>query len=115
VSNLPLICVGIFLRRRLEGLCYSHQYTPNSSAHDVLVGWDVYWCGPFLSQPELNLPCVPGANPPATNTAAARSRHPGGVHVLLADGSARFVGDSVEILVWQAMASIQGGEVYDLP
>jgi len=33
----------------------------------------------------------------------------------LADGSARFVGDSVEILVWQAMASIQGGEVYDLP
>ena len=91
------------------------QYTPNSSAPDVLVGWGYNWCRPNLNQPELNLPCVPGASPPATNTATARSRHPGGVHVLLGDGSARFTSETVDLLVWQGMATINGGEVGDLP
>ena len=32
---------------------------------------------------------------------AARSKHPGGVNSLMADGSARFVKDSINVLVWQ--------------
>ena len=53
---------------------------------------------------------------PATNhMAAARSRHSGGVQVGLADGSARFVPDSVDLTVWQAMGSIKGGEVVEMP
>ena len=32
---------------------------------------------------------------------AARSRHPGGTHILLADSAARFVSDSIDRLVWQ--------------
>ncbi|WP_165248849.1 DUF1559 domain-containing protein [Paludisphaera soli] len=42
---------------------------------------------------------------------AARSRHPGGVHALLADGHVGFVKDSVSLPVWRALASLAGGEV----
>jgi type II secretory pathway pseudopilin PulG len=42
---------------------------------------------------------------------AARSRHTGGVHVLLCDGATRFVSDSVDDLVWQGLATRAGGEV----
>ena len=40
----------------------------------------------------------------------ARSRHPGGVNVQMADGSLRFVGDDVGPDVWQAMSTIAGEE-----
>jgi prepilin-type processing-associated H-X9-DG protein len=43
--------------------------------------------------------------------AAARSRHPGGVSVLMADGAVGFVSDSVDIGVWQALATIAGEDV----
>ncbi|NOY42219.1 MAG: DUF1559 domain-containing protein [Planctomycetes bacterium] len=42
---------------------------------------------------------------------AARSNHPGGVHVTFLDGSTHFIGDSVDILVWRAMGSQSGEEV----
>ncbi|NLF70516.1 MAG: DUF1559 domain-containing protein [Candidatus Anammoximicrobium sp.] len=41
---------------------------------------------------------------------AARSRHPGGVNLLLCDGSVRFVSNSVELATWRALASRNGGE-----
>jgi prepilin-type processing-associated H-X9-DG protein len=46
---------------------------------------------------------------------AARSNHPGGVHVLLADGSLRFVGDDVDAAVWKDLATIAGGEAGAAP
>ena len=42
---------------------------------------------------------------------AARSRHVGGVHVALCDGSVRFVSENVAIQIWQGIATRQGGEV----
>lgn len=45
------------------------------------------------------------------NFAAARSQHPGGVNVALADGSIQFYSDSVDPLVWQALATRNGHEV----
>ncbi len=41
---------------------------------------------------------------------AARSRHPGGVNVIMADGSGQFVGDTVDPVVWKALATRAGGE-----
>jgi prepilin-type processing-associated H-X9-DG protein len=41
---------------------------------------------------------------------AARSAHPGGVNLLTADGSVRFVDDSIDLSVWRAIGSIDGGE-----
>jgi hypothetical protein len=40
-----------------------------------------------------------------------RSYHVGGVNVLLMDGSARFVVDSVNLATWRAIATRSGGEV----
>jgi prepilin-type N-terminal cleavage/methylation domain-containing protein/prepilin-type processing-associated H-X9-DG protein len=42
---------------------------------------------------------------------AASSYHTGGVNVGMADGSVRFVPDSINFTTWQAMGSANGGEV----
>ena len=42
---------------------------------------------------------------------AARSTHPGGVHLLLSDGHVRFVNNSVDLNLWRAVATRRGGEV----
>ena len=87
---------------------------PNSTDRDFLYP---LWCTGKLNLPRLNLPCRPGRPAPAVKTimAASRSRHPGGVQVGMADGSARFVPDSIDLTVWQAMGSIKGGEVVEMP
>jgi prepilin-type N-terminal cleavage/methylation domain-containing protein/prepilin-type processing-associated H-X9-DG protein len=41
----------------------------------------------------------------------ASSRHPGGVNVLLGDGSVKFVKDSVNLQTWRALGTRSGGEV----
>ena len=52
----------------------------------------------------------------SSNTAsyAARSKHPGGVNVGMADGSVRFVGDTIDRTIWQAASTITGGETKGL-
>ena len=40
----------------------------------------------------------------------ANSRHAGGVHLLVADGAVRLVSEDVDVVVWQALGSINGGE-----
>ena len=42
---------------------------------------------------------------------AARSRHVGGVHIALCDGSVRFVSENINLALWQALATRFGGEV----
>jgi prepilin-type N-terminal cleavage/methylation domain-containing protein/prepilin-type processing-associated H-X9-DG protein len=39
------------------------------------------------------------------------SRHPGGVNVLMGDGSVRFVKDSVSLATWRALGTRAGGEI----
>jgi prepilin-type processing-associated H-X9-DG protein len=83
------------------------ELTPNNSSPDRLFGPALEWCNEDTNLPELNLPCV-GASP---YTAGARSRHPGGVHVTLCDGSAHFFSDAVDVETWRAMGTIHGEEI----
>jgi len=70
---------------------YNHYFPPNS----------------------LNYDCV---NNDATTITAfawktARSNHPGGVNLLMGDGSVHFITNSVDPATWQALSTRAGGEV----
>jgi prepilin-type N-terminal cleavage/methylation domain-containing protein/prepilin-type processing-associated H-X9-DG protein len=81
------------------------QSTPNSSNPDKFFPGDPY----CYDRPELNLPCAGSTQ--AQMTAASRSLHPGGVNILLVDGSVHFVSQAIDLAVWQGLGSIAGGEV----
>jgi prepilin-type processing-associated H-X9-DG protein len=49
--------------------------------------------------------------PPSRIMTVATSAHPGGVNVCMADGSVKFVKDSVAISTWRAIGTRSGGEV----
>lgn len=69
---------------------YNHYYTPNSSTPDCMgIDFDFSDLG----------------------WRAARSRHPGGVNMALADGSVRFVGNNITLTTWRALATRIGNEV----
>jgi prepilin-type processing-associated H-X9-DG protein len=75
---------------------YNHFMPPNALTHD----------------------CISNrvSGPPASKYVpygwrAARSRHPRGVNVLMADGSGQFVEDGVDPAVWRALSTRAGGEV----
>jgi prepilin-type N-terminal cleavage/methylation domain-containing protein/prepilin-type processing-associated H-X9-DG protein len=89
---------------------YGHIYAalnPNTSSPDYLYQG---WCD---NEPQANLPCVSGDSGP-NNTAAARSRHSGGLNIALADGTVRFVSSSINNATWQALVTIAGAETVSL-
>ena len=53
---------------------------------------------------------LPGGYVPEGGLHPATSDHPGGVNLLLLDGAVRFVGDGVDLALWRAAATRDGGE-----
>src|SRR5262245_53469919 len=88
-----------------EGPLYQHNYTPNSPVPDEVRR------GMCVSIPAA--PCLGTTTSwnPKRITFTARSRHAGGVNVLLGDVSVRFASNNVSLATWQALSSPQGGEV----
>lgn len=86
---------------------YTHA-APNTAIPDVF-NPSARFCPPSYNRPDLNLPCAGGSLDEMT--AASRSRHPGGVQVLKADGSVHFVSQNINLSTWQAMGAISSGEV----
>ena len=52
-----------------------------------------------------------GCNLNAGTFVNAQSNHPGGVNVLFADGSVRFIKDSINPQTWMALGTRANGEV----
>ena len=52
-----------------------------------------------------------GFQPAAKACMTASSRHPGGLHLLLSDGSVRFVSETIDLNVWRAVGTRSDGEV----
>jgi prepilin-type N-terminal cleavage/methylation domain-containing protein/prepilin-type processing-associated H-X9-DG protein len=71
---------------------------------------NVYFC---VNEPGMDLPCTNdnGPNTDQVAYAGARSRHPGGINVLLGDGSVRFLKNSINMPVWLGLNTIGGGEI----
>jgi hypothetical protein len=63
-------------------------------------------------------PALP-ENPPGMSGSlarkSARSRHPEGVNVIMADSSLRFVQDDIALATWRAMGTMNGSEVLQEP
>lgn len=73
---------------------YNHYYPPNPRQYDCIT----FDLRAGMTQFTAN------------GWRAARSRHSGGVNLLLADGSVRFVSNSIELATWRALATRAGGE-----
>lgn len=75
-----------------ENCCtqYNHVATPNSKS-----------CGG---------PGFPGSMTNMAMQVSANSRHTGGVHGMMADGSIRFVSENIDLNVWRALGTRAGGE-----
>jgi len=52
----------------------------------------------------------PGCGPDDASYSNAQSNHPGGVNVLMADGSGKFVKDGISMSIWMALGTRSGGE-----
>ena len=83
---------------------FETYFGPNSPLPDVLASAD------YCSKQALNPPCV-ASTPALTDVYAARSRHVDGVEVGMADGSVRFIKDSIAMAAWRALGTTRGGEL----
>ena len=71
---------------------YNHYYVPNIDRWDCV-----------SNAPSLGFTAI--------GWKAARSQHEGGVHLLLCDGSARFVSENINGPTWRALATRAGNEI----
>ena len=95
---------------------YMHQYFPNAAHTEDEPYGDVIYDGSGLQCFEDNdvMPCGDPAASIAEQYASARSRHGGGVVVVFGDRHTQFVANEVNLRVWRAVATIDGGEDEDL-
>jgi prepilin-type N-terminal cleavage/methylation domain-containing protein/prepilin-type processing-associated H-X9-DG protein len=97
------------------GASFMTRFTPNAfkdylnvvNGGDYLNNKPTLFCTP---EPVLGLPCVPNASDEDA-FAGARSRHPGGINVMMGDGSVRFLKNSISAPIWIGLNTINGGEV----
>ena len=83
-----------------SGTEFSTIYPPNSTIGDNVMGY---------CQPIKGVPC---ATQSIDNSyALARSQHTGGVNAAMADGSVRFIANTILPSVWLGMGTRAGGEV----
>jgi prepilin-type N-terminal cleavage/methylation domain-containing protein len=86
---------GLWILTWMGDSMYTHLLTPNSSAGD---GMHRSTC-----RHTTDMPCSHFGH--EMGYAAARSRHPGGVVALSGDGHVAFYNDSINLSVWQAVAT----------
>jgi prepilin-type N-terminal cleavage/methylation domain-containing protein/prepilin-type processing-associated H-X9-DG protein len=86
-----------------SGSHFETNLMPNSSQPDVVEQEQ------YCRNERPNPPCIgpTSANP---QNIAARSRHPGGVQVVMCDGSAKFVSNNVFVDTWRAVSTMNGGD-----
>jgi prepilin-type N-terminal cleavage/methylation domain-containing protein/prepilin-type processing-associated H-X9-DG protein len=108
--------IGSILYGNMGGGLFTTTIAPNSSSPDRPIGP----CPQNQGIAGYTAPCVSlGGNAWWTRSAVgayvgARSKHPGGVNVALADGSVRFVADGIDLGVWRAVGTRSNGETVSL-
>lgn len=103
-ASSPFDGRGLWSWPNCGGGIYTHRLSPNASDSDVLSP------GECVSMPDANLPCTTGSGSEDTHHAAARSRHPGGVNAVFADGHAVFISSTIDGTTWQRLGAIADGQ-----
>ena len=80
---------------------YNHDRTPNDLRIDCIGG---------LTHSRCDIDTLDASS----LSVAPRSRHPGGVNALFADGSVRFVKSSINLTPWRAIGSRNGRDVVSM-
>ena len=114
---------GIFYRMdyrrslRLTGIA-------DGTSQTFMIGEDIprlnEWCSwPYANNANGTCAIPPNVQAPGggvypfgewQNNESFRSRHPGGLQFAFADGSVRFISDTIDLAVYRALATINGGE-----
>ncbi len=81
-----------------------HRGLPGQTTFNTLLG-------PNSWIPNCSAHCTDSCDSDGPGLYAARSRHAGGVHVLLADGAVRFASNLIDLPVWHRLGSRNDGEV----
>ncbi|WP_439624467.1 DUF1559 domain-containing protein [Gemmata sp.] len=102
-------CRGMMYTNRAGAKFLYVTLSPNSPSPDNFIGWNASFCPGDNSRnkPGMNLPCTAGSDD--ANFASPRSRHAGGVNVVLCDGSVRFVPNGIDANTWQRLGWIADG------
>jgi prepilin-type processing-associated H-X9-DG protein len=83
-----------------QGKCLTAAGAPGPDYNQAKFGW----AQPAVGGSAFTLRAPPnscnGVGADGSNTGIARSRHTGGVHALLADGSVRFISENINYLTW---------------
>lgn len=98
----------------MGGSLFSATTTPNSSVADLIWGYcpknPLIGCMGYPAPCEMLQVNAGGTQSAAGAYAAARSVHPGGVNVAMADGSITYVGDGVDLSLWRKVGTRAGNE-----
>lgn len=105
-------------REALRSLCESTSAAVVPHYSDAGFTWLL--AGPrntwynHIEAPNATLPdCALRVTHPETGIFTARSQHPGGVNVLFASGTVRFISQTVDLAVWRGLGSRNGHETID--
>jgi hypothetical protein len=93
-----------------EGPVFMQYLLPNDPTPDL-----VRWCDDEDQIPGAAAPCVKLQLNLNMVLHTARSLHPGGLVISMCDGSAKFVADGIDLVVWRAAGTPRGEETYAFP
>jgi prepilin-type N-terminal cleavage/methylation domain-containing protein/prepilin-type processing-associated H-X9-DG protein len=99
-SNTLMVSEDLTGRSAWTGWAYSNHAAGNTTA---------------IPPNAKRLDGTPFARGDWQNVFGFKSQHSGGVNAGFADGSVRFISESIDIVTWRAVGSATGGEVVNLP
>jgi len=107
--DVPIDGRGAWICPAMGSSNFTAKYGPNSKTNDVI---------PLCATRNVTSQVIDSTDPRYCKEnqddgqiwASARSSHPGGVNVLMGDGSVPYARDDVDLKIWQALATRAGGE-----
>jgi len=93
---------GRYFNPTHSGVSFSTRLPPNSNVPDAF-----NWCS---ANPVKKAPCISSGS---NIFCLARSMHAAGANTAMADGSVRFVPNTINADIWRGMGSRNGGEPLD--